>query len=55
MCIRDRYEEKLAQETLYLLRLNMALDLLAPVLGIQVGNHEITEYLSCLLYTSRCV
>ena len=42
----DQYEEKLAQETLYLLRLNMALDLLAPVLGIQVGNHEITEYLS---------
>ncbi len=41
----DQYEDKLRDETLYQLRLNMALDLMADVLGMQVGNHEITEYL----------
>lgn len=41
----DQYEDKLRNETLYQLRLNMALDLLADVLGMQVGNHEITDYL----------
>lgn len=42
----DQYEDKLRDETIYLLKLNMALDLYADVLGIQVGNNEITEYLS---------
>lgn len=42
----DQYEDKLKAETLYQLRLNVALDLMADVLGMQVGNHEITEYLS---------
>lgn len=41
----DQYEEKLRNETLYQLRLNMALDLMVDVLGMQVGNHELTEYL----------
>lgn len=42
----DKYEEKLHDEMLYQMRLNVALDLEADVLNIQVGNHEITEYLS---------
>lgn len=42
----DQYEDKLREETLYQLRVNMALDLMADVLGMQVGNHELTEYLS---------
>lgn len=42
----DQYEEKLRDEALYQLKLNAALDLMADVLGMQVGNHEITEYLS---------
>lgn len=42
----DQYEDKLRNETLYQLKLNVALDLMADVLGMQVGNHEITEYLS---------
>ncbi len=42
----DQYDEKLREETLYQLRVNMALDLMADVLGMQVGNHELTEYLS---------
>lgn len=41
----DQYEEQLRNETLYQLRLNMALDLMVDVLGMQVGNHELTEYL----------
>lgn len=41
----DQYDNKLREETLHQLRLNMALDLLANVLGMQVGNHELTEYL----------
>ncbi len=43
---QDQYDEKLKDEALYQLRLNAALDLMADVLGMQVGNHEITEYLS---------
>lgn len=42
----DQYEKKLRDETLYNMRLNVALDLMADVLGMQVGNHELTEYLS---------
>lgn len=42
----DQYEDKLRAETLYQMKLNVALDLMAEVLGVQVGNHEITEYLS---------
>ena len=42
----DQYEEKVRAETLYNLRLNVALDIMADVLGMQVGNHELTEYLS---------
>lgn len=42
----DQYEEKLHDEALYQMRLNVALDLMADVLGMQVGNHELTEYLS---------
>ena len=42
----EQYEEKLVQETLRTLRLNVALDIMADVLGMQVGNHELTEYLS---------
>ena len=42
----DQYEEKLRDEASYQLRLNVALDLMADVLGTQVGNHELTEYLS---------
>ena len=42
----DQYEQKLHDETLYNMRLNVALDLMADVLGMQVGNHELTEYLS---------
>lgn len=41
----DQYDAKLREETLYQLRVNMALDLMADVLGMQVGNHELTEYL----------
>ncbi|MDO4290257.1 MAG: hypothetical protein Q4C41_03390 [Eggerthellaceae bacterium] len=41
----EQYDQKLRDETTHQLRLNMALDLLADVLGMQVGNHEITEYL----------
>jgi trigger factor len=42
----DQYDEKLRRETLYNMRLNVALDIMADVLGMQVGNHELTEYLS---------
>ncbi len=42
----DQYEEKLKSETIHQLKLNAALDLMADVLGMQVGNHELTEYLS---------
>lgn len=42
----DQYEDKLRNEALYQMRLNVALDLMADVLGMQVGNHELTEYLS---------
>lgn len=42
----DQYEDKLHDETLRQMRLNVALDLEADVLNMQVGNHEITEYLS---------
>ena len=42
----DRYEQKLREEMLHQMRLNVALDLEADVLNMQVGNHEITEYLS---------
>lgn len=42
----DQYEEKLRDETLYQMRLNVALDIMADVLNMQVGNHELTEYLS---------
>lgn len=42
----DQYEDKLRDEALYQMRLNVALDLMADVLGMQVGNHELTEYLS---------
>lgn len=41
----EQYDQKLRDETIHQLRLNMALDLLADVLGMQVGNHEITDYL----------
>lgn len=41
----EQYDQKLREETLHQLRLNMALDLLAEALGMQVGNHEITDYL----------
>lgn len=41
----EQYENKLRDEALHQLRLNMALDLLAEALGMQVGNHEITNYL----------
>lgn len=40
------YEAKLVDEVAYQMRLNVALDIMADVLGAQVGNHEITEYLS---------
>ena len=43
---REQYEDKVRDETIYQLRLNVALDIMADVLGTQVGNHEITEYLS---------
>lgn len=42
----DQYEEKLRKDVLYQLKLNVALDLMADVLNMQVGNHELTEYLS---------
>ena len=42
----DQYEEKLKKDVLYKLKLNVALDLMADVLNMQVGNHELTEYLS---------
>lgn len=42
----DQYEAKLRDEAIYQLKLNVALDLMADVLGTQVGNHELTEYLS---------
>lgn len=42
----DQYEERLRNETIHQLRMNVALDLMVDVLGMQVGNHEITEYLS---------
>ena len=42
----DQYEDKLRNETLYQMRLNVALDIMADVLNMQVGNHELTEYLS---------
>ena len=42
----DQYEDKLRNETLYQMRLNIALDIMADVLNMQVGNHELTEYLS---------
>lgn len=42
----DQYEDKLRNETLYQMRLNVALDVMADVLNMQVGNHELTEYLS---------
>lgn len=42
----DQYEAKLCDEAIYQLKLNVALDLMADVLGTQVGNHELTEYLS---------
>lgn len=42
----EEYEAKLVDEVVRQMRLNVALDLMADVLGTQVGNHEITEYLS---------
>lgn len=41
----EQYDQKLRDETTHQLRLNVALDLLADVLGMQVGNHELTDYL----------
>lgn len=42
----DQFEDKLRDEVIYQLRLNVALDIMADVLNMQVGNHELTEYLS---------
>ena len=42
----EQYEQKLHDDTLYQMRLNVAIDIMADVLGMQVGNHELTEYLS---------
>lgn len=42
----DQYDRKIREEALYQAKLNVALDLYAIVLGTQVGNHEITEFLS---------
>ena len=42
----EQYDQKLHDETLYQMRLNVAIDIMADVLGMQVGNHELTEYLS---------
>lgn len=42
----DQYDEKVRAEALYNMRLNVALDIMVDVLGMQVGNHELTEYLS---------
>ena len=43
---KEQYDEKLHAETLRQMRLNVALDIMVDELGMQVGNHEITEYLS---------
>ena len=42
----EQYDQKVHDEMLYQMRLNVALDLMVDVLGMQVGNHEITEFLS---------
>ncbi|MDO4502159.1 MAG: hypothetical protein Q4D06_03150 [Coriobacteriia bacterium] len=42
----DQYEAKLQKEAEYQTKLNLALDCMAVVLCTQVGNHELTEYLS---------
>ena len=42
----EQYDQKLRDETLYQMRLNVAIDIMADVLGMQVGNHQLTEYLS---------
>ena len=42
----DQYEAKLRKEAEFQTKLNLALDCMAVVLCTQVGNHEITEYLS---------
>ena len=43
---RDQYDEKVRKETLYQMKLNLALDMMVEVLCMQVGNHEICDYLS---------
>lgn len=40
------YDAKLVDEVVYQMKMNVALDIMADVLGAQVGNHEITDYLS---------
>ncbi len=42
----DQYEEKLRDEVLRQMRLNVASDIMADVLNMQVGNHELCDYLS---------
>lgn len=43
---KDQFEKKVREEVVFRMKLNVALDLMAKVLNTQVGNHEITEYLS---------
>ena len=42
----DQYEDKLRDETLYQMKLNVCMDIMCMVLNVEIGNHEITEYLS---------
>lgn len=42
----DQFDDMIRDETLYMLRLNAAIDLLSVALGTQVGNDELTEYLT---------
>lgn len=43
---QEQYDEKVRKETLRQMQLNVALDIMADVLNMQVGNHEICDYLS---------
>lgn len=42
----DQFDDMVRDETIYVLRLNTALDLLSIALNTQVGNDELTEYLA---------